>query len=120
MESTDILNQSELHHRVSEKDLFDIRDSPAYHAYITLISGGEVNYNKNGYKALSKQDRREIKFVSGNLMEIQLREIVIKSVNTLGNFFKGFLTLDELKAVTKEPIRIIRPNIRTNSTQDNE
>ena len=54
MESTDILNQSELQHAVSEKDLFDIRDSPAYHAYIALISGGDVNYNKNGYKALSK------------------------------------------------------------------
>lgn len=54
MESTDILSPSNLHPAVSERDLFDIRDSPAYHAYVTLISGGEVNYNKNGYKALSK------------------------------------------------------------------
>ena len=91
----------------------DIRDSPAYHAYVALISGGDVNYNKNGYKALAKPYRQEIKFVAGNLMEVQLREIITKSVQTLGNFIKGFLTLEELKAVTGKPIRKIRPLVRT-------
>lgn len=105
MDSTDILDSSDLCHFVSEKDLFDIRDSPAYHAYVALLNGEDINYNKNGYKALSKKYRREIKFVSGNLMEIQLRKIVIKSVESLGNFFKGFLSLEELKQVTGMPIR---------------
>ena len=113
MESTEILDQSKLYHNITEKELFDIRDSPAYHAYVALISGGDVNYNKNGYKALAKPYRQEIKFVAGNLMEVQLREIITKSVQTLGNFIKGFLTLEELKAVTGKPIRKIRPLVRT-------
>ena len=112
LESTDILDPAHLCEDVTDKDLVDIRDSPAYHAYLALAGGGEVNYRQNGYKALNKQYRREIKFAGGNLMEIQLREIVSRSVRTLGNFFKGFLTLEELKkAVGGKTIRQVRPLI---------
>lgn len=52
--------------------------------------------------------------MSGNLMELQLRAVVARSVRALGNFFKGFLTLEELKkAVGGRPIRQIRPTLTT-------
>lgn len=54
LESTDILDPTSLCEEVTERDLVDIRDSPAYHAYLALVGEGEVNYHKNGYKVLSK------------------------------------------------------------------
>ena len=51
-----------------------------------------------------------MKFAAGNLMQYQLREIIDRSVRTLRNFFKGFLTLDQLKeAAGGKPLRLIRP-----------
>lgn len=72
--------------------------------------GGYINFEENGYDILAKEYKRELKYSSGNLMKLQLREMVDKSVETLLNFFKGFITFDKLKKVIgNKPLRIIRP-----------
>jgi hypothetical protein len=78
------------------KDLPDIRKCSAYRQYIKKI-GGTIDFKQNGYRDLSKEQRRELKFLAGNMMQCQLRQIVDKSVSSLRNFFMGFLTLKDLK-----------------------
>ena len=75
----------------SLEDLVDIRESDAYIAFVSMV-GGFTNYEENGYDILSKEYKRELKYAAGNLMKIQLRQMVDDSVCTLGNFFKGFKT----------------------------
>ena len=77
-------------------DLVDIRENSAYIAFVSMI-GGYINFDENGYEILAKEYKRELKYTAGNLMRLQLREMVDKSVETLLNFFQGFLTLDKLK-----------------------
>lgn len=77
-------------------DLVDIRESDAYIAFVSMV-GGYSNYDENGYDVLSKEYKRELKYAAGNLMKIQLRQMVDDSVNTLHNFFKGFKTFSQLK-----------------------
>jgi len=49
-------------------DLPDIRDCEAHRAFVRLI-GGRLNLNENGYKGLAKEQRQEVKFAAGNLMQ---------------------------------------------------
>ena len=78
-------------------DLVDIRECPAYIAFVSMI-GGYTNYEENGYQFLNKTFKKELKYAAGNLMQIQLRQMVDDSVNTLTNFFKGFKTFEKLQA----------------------
>ena len=64
--------------------------------------GGYINFEENGYEILAKEYKRELKYAAGNLMKLQLRELVDKSVATLSNFFKGFLTYEKLKKAVQE------------------
>lgn len=73
----------------------DIRESYAYIAFVEMVNG-YTKYEENGYDILSKEYKRELKYASGNLMRIQLRQMVDESVNTLTNFFKGFKTFAQL------------------------
>ena len=59
--------------------------------------GGFTNYEENGYDILAKAYKRELKYAAGNLMKIQLRQMVDDSVLTLSNFFQGFKTYSKLK-----------------------
>ena len=59
--------------------------------------GGFTNYEENGYDILSKEYKRELKYASGNLMRIQLRQMVDESISTFVNFIKGFKTFAKLK-----------------------
>ena len=54
--------------------------------------GSYTNYEENGYEILSKEYKRELKYAAGNLMRIQLRQMVDESVRTFTNFFTGFKT----------------------------
>ena len=49
--------------------------------------GGFTNYEENGYDILSKEYKRELKYASGNLMRIQLRQMVDESISTFVNNF---------------------------------
>ena len=96
MECTDILGEGDLLEGAGIKDLSDIRDSHSYRAFVKLV-GGSLDLKENGYKALTKPFRRDIKQSAGILMETQLRTVIDRTITTLRNFFKGFLTLEQLK-----------------------
>lgn len=86
----------------------DIRENSAYLAFVELIKG-YVNFEENGYEILSKQYKREIKYAAGNLMKLQLRSVIDKAVDTIKNFFTGFLTFEHLKkALGGKVLREIR------------
>ena len=88
-------------------DLIDIRESDAYIAFVSMV-GGFTNYEENGYDILSKEYKRELKYAAGNLMRIQLRQMVDDSVKTLLNFFRGFKTFEQLKEKSQNfgPLRL--------------
>jgi hypothetical protein len=46
---------------------------------------------------LAKEYKKELKYCAGNLMQLQLRQLVDRSVNKLKEFFIGFSTLYDLK-----------------------
>jgi len=58
---------------------------------------GYINFEENGYENLSKEFKRELKYAAGNIMQIQLRQMVDQSVETFTNFFKGFNTFSQLR-----------------------
>ena len=72
-------------------ELVDIRETDAYIAFEQMV-GSYTNYEENGYEILSKEYKRELKYAAGNLMRIQLRQMVDESVRTFTNFFTGFKT----------------------------
>jgi hypothetical protein len=68
LECTDVLGAEDLLEGAGIKDLADIRDSHTYRAFVKLV-GGSLDLKENGYKALDKPFRREIKQSGGILME---------------------------------------------------
>lgn len=90
------------------EDLVDIRENSAYIAFVSMI-GGYINFEENGYEILAREYKRELKYAAGNLMRLQMREVIDKSIETIHNFYKGFLTYDKLKkAVDNKTLRQIR------------
>ena len=83
------------------EDLVDIRECDAYIAFVSMV-GSFTNYEENGYEILSKEYKKELKYAAGNIMRIQLRQMVDESVNTLVNFLKGFKTFSKLKQKMSE------------------
>jgi len=77
--------------------LIDIRDNSAYIAFVSMI-GGYINFDENGYEGLAKEYKRELKYAAGNLIGLQLREIIDQSVQTFSNFFSGFKSFAQLKS----------------------
>ena len=71
------------------EQLVDIRENSAYVAFVQLI-GGYINFEEDGYEILAKEYKRELKYSGGNLMVLQLREIVDKSIAEITKFFEGF------------------------------
>jgi len=116
LECTDILGAEDLQERVSVRDLADIRENLAYRSFVNMV-GGSIDLKENGYKALDKAFRREIKQSAAILMENQLRGVIDRTLNTLRNFFKGFLTLEQLKEETgSTPLRYVRPLVTQEPT----
>jgi hypothetical protein len=93
----------------------DIRESIQYKKFVEYISGGSIQEEiagGNGYEILAKEYKRELKYTAGNLMQLQLRSLVQKSVDTLVNFFQGFPTLSLLRRALKDTqLRELRPLI---------
>lgn len=75
-----------LYNDIEMDELVDIRENSAYVAYVQLI-GGYVNYEEDGYDILAKEYKRELKYSGGNLMKIQLRELIDRSVKEAVDFF---------------------------------
>jgi hypothetical protein len=67
LECTDVPAMNDLNEDATLRDLADIRDCTAYRAFQGLI-GGQLDLRENGYEALAKEQRRELKFAAGNLM----------------------------------------------------
>ena len=83
------------------EELVDIRENSAYVAFVQLI-GGYINYEEEGYEILAKEYKREIKYAAGNLIKIQLRELVDKSFKEYVNFFTSFPKLEDFDDSFKE------------------
>lgn len=60
LECTDVLDADQLKERTSMRELADIRENSAYKSFVNLV-GGSIDLKENGYKALDKAFRREIK-----------------------------------------------------------
>lgn len=67
-ECTDVMSASDWQEDVGLRQLPDIRDCSAYRSYIGII-GGDLDLSTNGYEELSKEQRRELKFAAGNMMQ---------------------------------------------------
>ena len=89
-------------------DLVDIRETDAYIAYVQMV-GTCTNFEENGYEILSKEYKKELKYAAGNLMRIQLRQMIDESVRTFTNFFTGFKTFAQLKNKVPQ-VRPLRSN----------
>jgi hypothetical protein len=74
--SESLKEQTELSH------LKDIRDNQSYRTFVSYIGGvmPQSFAQTNGYDILAKDYKRELKYAAGNLMQIQLRQFVDKSV----------------------------------------
>ena len=79
----DLLNKIDL------DQLVDIRENSAYISFVQLI-GGYINFEEDGYEILAKEYKRELKYSGGNLIEIQLKEMIDRSIRELLNFFESF------------------------------
>lgn len=65
----------EFDENVALEDLVDIREIPSYIAFVSMV-GGYTNYEENGYDILAKTYKKELKYAAGNLMKIQLRQMI--------------------------------------------
>lgn len=77
-------------------ELVDIRENSAYVAFVQLI-GGYINYEEDGYEILAKEYKRELKYAGGNLMVLQLREIIDRSIKEVTDFFTSFPRFEEFE-----------------------
>ena len=83
------------------EQLVDIRENSAYVAFVQLI-GGYINFEEDGYEILAKEYKRELKYSGGNLMALQLREIVDKSIVEITKFFEGFCSFKTFQKLFNE------------------
>ena len=86
---------------ISLEQLQDIRENPAYVAFVSLI-GGYINFSEDGYKILAKEYKTELKYCTGNLMQIQLRRVVDRTIDMMEDFFLSFRPLEEIIAEIKK------------------
>jgi len=75
-----------LYKDIDLEELVDVRENSAYVAFVQLI-GGYINYEEDGYDILAKEYKRELKYAGGNLMKIQIRELVDRSFKEYVKFF---------------------------------
>ena len=82
-------------------ELVDIRENSAYVAFVQLI-GGYINYEEDGYEILAKEYKRELKYSGGNLMALQLREIIDRSVEEFTKFFTNIPDFEDFNKCFEE------------------
>lgn len=88
-----------LTHLLNEIDideLVDVRENSAYVAFVQLI-GGYINYEEDGYDILAKEYKRELKYSGGNIMALQLREVIDRSVEEFTNFFTSIPKFEQFE-----------------------
>jgi len=85
-----------LYNDLDMEELTDIRENSAYIAYVQLI-GGYINYEEDGYDILAKEYKRELKYAGGNMMQLQLREIVDRSVQETVSFFTSIPDFEDFQ-----------------------
>ena len=88
-------SEDDLHEATPIEDLIDVRESVAYQSFAKRFSV-PVDLQTNGYDSLFKEYKRELKFGAGNLMNLQMREIVDRSVQTMVDYFSSFKTFEQL------------------------
>ena len=86
-------SDDDLHETCPIDELVDVRESVAYQSFAKRFNM-QVDYQTNGYDRLFKEYKRELKFGAGNLMKLQMRDIVDRSVKSLVDYFSGFQTFD--------------------------
>ena len=91
---------------VEKEELLDIRESQAYINYVRFLKG-TVNYNDDGYKALTKEYRTELKYCAGNLMCMQMRMVIERSIELIFKYFKRFETTVPIQIDT-DPLQRVR------------
>ncbi len=87
----------DLHEHADLATFVDIRDTAAYRAFVNYVGGIPTNLQENGFDILAPDYQRELQYAAGNLMQIHLRDIVKRSVDTIVNYFRGFPTLATIK-----------------------
>lgn len=76
--------------------MLDIRTTIAYQKFIKAIGGAPTDMDVNGYDILAKEYKREIKYTFGNLMQLQMRDFIDRSLQSLLDFFESIPNLSEL------------------------
>ena len=115
----------DLYNDIEMDELIDIRENSAYIAFVQLI-GGYINYEEDGYEILAKEYKRELKYAGGNLMELQLREIINRSVQEIVDFFETFPSFNafeerfEADAILKYSILHKNPFLPRANNVDNQ
>lgn len=92
---------------LSMDDLVDIRENSAYVSFVQLI-GGYINYEEDGYEILAREYKRELMYSGGNLIEIQLREMIDRSIAEVVNFFEAFPSFDTFENCFTEDLILKR------------
>ena len=65
---------------LSKEELIDIRDNQAYINHVRNLKG-TINFSEDGYKSLTKEYRVELKYAAGNLLQLQMRQVIEKSLS---------------------------------------
>ena len=106
----------ELYNDAQLDELVDIRENSAYIAFVQLI-GGYINYEEDGYEILSKEYKRELKYAGGNLLEIQLREIINRSIDEFIKFFESFPSFEAFEERLEEDANLKQTILHKNPFQ---
>ena len=106
---------------LKEEELEDIRNTDAYQKYIKLFEAN-IDYKEDSYKSLSKEFRSELKYAAGNLMRLQMREVIERTLELTSKYFKPFdttklieLDITSLKQIKKKSVnkKIDESKLRT-------
>ncbi len=71
--------ESDLHETDTLDELRDIRENVSYQKFVKKL-GLHCNLALNGYESLNKDYKTELKYAAGNLMHLQLRQVIERSV----------------------------------------
>ena len=82
------------------EDLMDIRDNPSYKIY-AVLNDKDVNFNKNGYKSLSKEERFNLRSSTGVLLSLLFRKIIEKSLQNFEDYILKVPTFSAMEDLPK-------------------
>jgi hypothetical protein len=91
-----VLSEGDLHETDTLEELRDLRENVPYQKFVKKL-GLNLNLGQNGYENLKKEYKTELKYAAGNLMHLQLRSVINRSIKVFVSFFKGFKTYGQLQ-----------------------